>query len=100
MIISIEQHRRHRTCPEADLRGLGYPDRRDVLFEALHRLRPGESLRIVSDREDDVTWLRFEVETRRLARFGWSLPAPFEGAGARQITVRNLSGRQDEGGNR
>jgi len=72
--------------PWVDLCGLDYYDRRRRLFVALRTLEPGEEVVLISDRADDVSWLRYEMEARFPQRYCWSLPQ--ESHGTAHTTVR------------
>ena len=72
--------------PWVDLCGLDYYERRRRLFVALHTLEPGEEVQLISDRADDVSWLRYEMEARIPQRYCWSLPQ--ESHGTALTTVR------------
>ena len=76
----------HSGPPRVDLCGLDYYDRRRCLFAALGTLEQGEQVQLVSDRADDVSWLRYEMEARLPQRYCWSLPQ--ECYGTAHITVR------------
>jgi hypothetical protein len=45
-------------------------------------------VQVISDRADEVVWLRYEVEARVAERYGWSLPD--EGDGAVCTTARRM----------
>lgn len=75
-----------------DLCGLDYYARRRSLFATLGSLEPGEEVQLVSDRADDMSWLRYEWEARIPQRYCWSLPQ--ENNGTAQITVRLPEQRQ------
>lgn len=57
-----------------DLSGMDYDARRRRLFATLGALRPGEQVELISDRADDVGFLRYEWETRTPRRYCWSVP--------------------------
>ena len=78
--------------PWVDLCGLDYYARRRSLFATLSSLEPGEEVQLVSDRADDMSWLRYEWEARIPERYCWSLPQ--ENNGTAQITVRLPEQRQ------
>lgn len=82
------RHGGRRGAGRVDLCGLDYGDRRRRLFSALRDLDPGEQLHLISDRADDVLWLRYEVEARIAERYFWSLPD--EGLETARFTVRRL----------
>lgn len=55
-----------------DLRGLGYYDRRHVLYTALRDLAPGAEVRVLSDRPHDLVGLRYDMEERIAQRYSWT----------------------------
>ncbi len=65
----------HSAALRVDLCGLDYYLRRQRLFAALRALLPGQVLRVLSDRGEDVYWLRYEAEGRMRQRYRWSLPS-------------------------
>jgi uncharacterized protein (DUF2249 family) len=77
-----------RGAARVDLRGLDYYARRRRLLSALRDLAPGDRVQVISDRADEVVWLRYEVEARVAERYGWSLPD--EGDGAVCTTARRM----------
>lgn len=82
-----DQPTREDTEPrQIDLCGQDYYERRGRLFAALLTLEPGEEVQLVSDRADDVSWLRYEMEARIPRRYCWSLPQ--ERLGTARTTVR------------
>lgn len=84
----VEQMRpggRDSEPPWVDLCGLDYYERRRRLFDALRTLEPGEEVQLISDRADDVYWLRYEMEARIPQRYCWSLLQ--EGYGTTRTTV-------------
>ncbi|HEY9265057.1 MAG TPA: hypothetical protein VIQ11_10665, partial [Mycobacterium sp.] len=70
-----------------DVRGLDYYNRRHHIFTAVDGLAPGRELQLISDRLNDVTWLRYEMEARSPRRYFWSQPQELE-AGMVRTTVR------------
>ena len=55
-----------------DLRGLDYYNRRHALYTELRALAPGEEVRLISERQHDLSWLRYEMEERIAQRFSWT----------------------------
>lgn len=76
----------HQGLVRVDLRALDYHDRRQRLLSALRALAPGEEMQVLSDRDADVYWLRYEIEVRMPQRYRWSLPR--EDVGTTRTTVR------------